>query len=67
MNVLAGSLVTVLGPLPCVACGRPVVWGVATQLVPEANDQYGEVRRRDLWDKATGHPHRCRAERRAAA
>lgn len=66
MTVQRGSLRPVLGPLPCIACGRPVVWGVATQLF--VSDWGTEpVRRRDLYEVASGHPHRCRADRRVAA
>lgn len=60
MTIQPRSLRPTLGPLPCIACRRPVVWGVATHLFPpDAQGAMEAVRRRDLYDVASGHPHRC--------
>lgn len=58
----------VLGPLPCIACGRLLVWGNATHCIPALRHEKGVdyVRRRDLYDHGTGRPHRCTAQVKAA-
>jgi hypothetical protein len=68
MNIEWGSLRSELGPLPCIACGRMVIYGVATHLIADPRDGLpGRVRRRDLYDKSTQQPHECRRPRAVAA
>jgi hypothetical protein len=68
VNIQTGSLRPELGPLPCIACGRMVIFGVAVHLIAEPSDgRPGEVRRRDLYDKSTEAPHQCRQARTRAA
>jgi hypothetical protein len=73
VNILTGSLRPELGPLPCISCGRIVIFGVAVHLI-EGHAGYGKgydvdspVRRRGLYDKSTEAPHQCRAIRARAA
>lgn len=66
MTIQPRSLHPTLGPLPCLSCGRLVVWGVAVHEVSE-RPHVGYVRRRDLYDKSTEQPHECRATRAVAA
>lgn len=66
-RIRPGSLRPVLGPLPCVACGRPVVWGVAVQEMDEAHGAVAVVNRRDLYDASGKGTHECPARQAIAA
>jgi hypothetical protein len=67
MTILARSLRPTLGPLPCLSCGRLVVYGVAVQVFHEDAYNSSLVRRRDLYDASTEAPHRCAAAKAQAA
>lgn len=70
MTAMPGTVRPILGPLPCIACGRMVTWATFTAVIEERagwRSTVSHIRTRALLDKSTDMPHQCRAQARVAA
>lgn len=69
-RIRPGSLEPILGPLPCLSCGRLVVWATYTAVIDERpfrgpRQSYVRTRAMVGWDDSK--PHECPQARSVAA